>query len=314
MGLGVSAGPQPSSITYGGQALIEGVMIRGQTCVSVAVRRPNGEILVVTDPLRWKWAQKIRRIPLLRGFVVLAEMLTIGTRSLMFSAKISAEDEAGNDGDHEEEQGSVLGSIAIGGTLVFSILMAVGLFFALPVVATHFVDQFLNSAVLSNIAEGVIRLAIFVAYIGGIGLLPDIRRVYAYHGAEHMAVHAKEAGQPLTVESIRRYSTAHPRCGTAFILVVLVIAIGVHMLLGAPPLWERIASRIILLPIIAGVSYEIIRWSGFHARNPIVRAIIAPNLLLQAITTKPPEDDQIEVAIQALEGAVEQDRMAAEQA
>ena len=314
MGLGVSAGPQPSSITYGGQALIEGVMIRGQTCVSVAVRRPNGEILVVTDPLRWKWAQKIRRIPLLRGFVVLAEMLTIGTRSLMFSAKISAEDEAANDGDQEEEQESVLGSVAIGGTLVFSILMAVGLFFALPVVATHFVDQFLNSAVLSNIAEGVIRLAIFVAYIGGIGLLPDIRRVYAYHGAEHMAVHAKEAGQPLTVESIRRYPTAHPRCGTAFILVVLVIAIGVHMLLGAPPLWERIASRIILLPIIAGVSYEIIRWSGFHARNPIVRAIIAPNLLLQAITTKPPEDDQIEVAIQALEGAVEQDRIAAEQA
>ena len=160
----------------------------------------------------------------------------------------------------------------------------------------------------------MIRLAIFVTYIGGIGLLPDIRRVYAYHGAEHMAVHAKEAGQPLTVESIRRYSTAHPRCGTAFILVVLVIAIGVHVLLGAPPLWERIASRIILLPIIAGVSYEIIRWSGFHASNPIVRAIIAPNLLLQAITTKPPEDDQIEVAIQALEGAVEQDRIAAEQA
>lgn len=290
-------------------------MIRGQTCVSVAVRRPNGEILVVTDPLRWKWAQKIRRIPLLRGFVVLAEMLTIGTRSLMFSAKISAEDEAADDRDQqEEEQESVLGSVAIGGTLVFSILMAVGLFFALPVVATHFVDQFLNSAVLSNIAEGVIRLAIFVTYIGGIGLLPDIRRVYAYHGAEHMAVHAKEAGQPLTVESIRRYSTAHPRCGTAFILVVLVIAIGVHVLLGAPPLWERIASRIILLPIIAGVSYEIIRWSGFHASNPIVRAIIAPNLLLQAITTKPPEDDQIEVAIQALEGAVEQDRIAAEQA
>ncbi len=310
----MSTGPQPSSITYGGQALIEGVMIRGQTCVSVAVRRPNGEIIVVTDPLRWKWAQKLRRIPLARGFIVLAEMLTIGTRSLMFSAKISAEEETGNDGDQEEEQGSLLGSVAIGGTLVFSILMAVGLFFALPVVATHFVDQFLNSAILSNIAEGVIRLAIFVAYIGGIGLLPDIRRVYAYHGAEHMAVHAKEAGQPLTVESIRQYSTAHPRCGTAFILVVMVIAIAAHVLLGAPPLWERIASRIILLPIIAGVSYEIIRWSGFHASNPLVRAIIAPNLLLQAITTKPPDDDQIEVAIQALEGAVEQDRIAAEQA
>jgi len=287
-------------------------MIRGQTCVSVAVRRPNGEILVATDPLRWKWAQKLRRVPVVRGFIVLAEMLTIGTRSLMFSAEVAAEDpDAPDEAEDGEKNGSVLGSIAIGGTLVFSILMAVGLFFAMPVVATHFVDQFINSALLSNIAEGVIRLAIFVLYIGGIGLLPDIRRVYSYHGAEHLSVHAKEAGQPLTVDSIRRYSTAHPRCGTAFILVVMVIAIGVHALLGAPPLWERILSRIILLPVIAGVSYEIIRWSGFHASNPLVKAIIAPNLLLQSITTKPPEDDQIEVAVRALEAAVEQDRVAA---
>ena len=284
-------------------------MIRGQTCVSVAVRRPNGEILVVTDALRWKWAQKLRRFPLIRGSIVLAEMLTIGTRSLMFSARISAEDEdaPSEQADSEEDQGSALGSVAIGGTLVFSVAMAIGIFFALPVVATHWVDQFIGNALLSNIAEGVIRLVIFVAYIAAIGLLPDIRRVYAYHGAEHMAVHAKEAGQPLTVASIRQFATAHPRCGTAFILVVMVIAIGVHALIGAPPLLERILSRIILLPIIAGVSYEIIRWSGFHAGNPVVKAIIAPNLLLQGITTKPPDDDQIEVAIRALEGAVERD-------
>ncbi len=303
---------QPQAATYGGQALIEGVMIRGQTCVSVAVRRPNGEILVVTDPLRWRWAQKVRRLPLFRGVIVLAEMLTIGTRALMFSAKVSAEDpNAPTDTNAEDAPRDTLSSVAIGGTLAFSIVMAVALFFALPVVATHWVDRFLESALLSNIVEGLIRLAIFVAYIAAIGFLPDIRRVYAYHGAEHMAVHAKEAGEPLTVGSIRRYGTAHPRCGTAFILVVLVIAIAVHALLGAPPLVERIASRIVLLPIIAGISYEIIRWSGFHAANPLVRAIIAPNLLLQAITTKPPDDDQIEVAIRALEGAVEEDQLAA---
>ena len=309
-----SANPQPQpAATYGGQALIEGVMIRGQTCVSVAVRRPNGEILVVTDPLRWKWARNLRRIPLVRGFIILAEMLTIGTRSLMFSAGVSAEDpNAPAQDEADEDRNNTLGSVAIGGTLAFSIVMAVALFFALPVVATHWVDRFLDSAIMSNIAEGLIRLAIFVAYIASIGFLPDIRRVYAYHGAEHMAVHAKEAGEPLTIGSIRRYGTAHPRCGTAFILVVLVIAIAVHALLGAPPLLERIASRIVLLPIIAGISYEIIRWSGFHAANPLVKAIIAPNLLLQGITTKPPDDDQIEVAIRALEGAVEQDRIAAE--
>ncbi|MDA1097160.1 MAG: DUF1385 domain-containing protein [Chloroflexi bacterium] len=285
-------------------------MIRGQTCVSVAVRRPNGEILVTTDPLRWAWAQRLRRIPLLRGFIVLAEMLAIGTRSLMFSARIATEEDGEGDESAEKQEPTALGSIAIGGTLIVSMAFAIGIFFALPVLATHLVDPYLDSALLSNIAEGVIRLALFVAYIGAIGFMPDIRRVYSYHGAEHMVVHAREAGQPLTIESVRRYSTAHPRCGTAFILVVMVIAIGVHALLGAPPLLERILSRIVLLPIIAGVSYEIIRWSGFHAHNPIVRAIIAPNLLLQAITTKPPQDDQIEVAIRALEGAVEADRLA----
>ena len=292
-------------------------MIRGQTCVSVAVRRPNGQVLVVTDPLGWRWARGLRRVPLVRGVFVLAEMLTIGTRALMFSAGIASEDPnapATTGAADGEREGGALGSVAIGGTLAFSVVMALALFFALPVVATHWVDRFLDSALLSNIAEGAIRLAIFVAYITGIGLLPDIRRVYAYHGAEHMAVHAKEAGTPLTVESIRRYGTAHPRCGTAFILVVLVIAIGVHALLGAPPLVERIASRIVLLPVIAGVSYEIIRWSGFHARNAVVKAVIAPNLLLQAITTKPPDDGQIEVAIRALEGAVERDRLAAAEA
>ena len=285
-------------------------MIRGQTCVSVAVRRPNGEILVTTDPLRWAWAQRLRRIPLLRGFIVLAEMLAIGTRALMFSARIATEEDGEDDEPTEKEEPTALGSIAIGGTLIVSMAFAIGIFFALPVLAVHLVDPYLDSAVLSNILEGVIRLAMFVAYIGAIGFMPDIRRVYSYHGAEHMAVHAREAGQPLTIEAVRRFSTAHPRCGTAFILVVMVVAIAAHAALGTPPLLERILSRIVLLPIIAGVSYEIIRWSGFHASNPIVRAIIAPNLLLQAITTKPPQDDQIEVAIRALEGAVEADRLA----
>ena len=308
----MSEAQQANPTTYGGQALIEGVMIRGATCVSVAVRRPNGEILLTTEPLRWAWAQKLRRTPLVRGVVVLAEMMAIGTRALMFSAKIAAEEEKKE--DEEEAPPSTLASVAIGGSLVFSMVLMIGIFFALPVFATRFVDSFVgSSSLVSNLIEGLIRLIMFVGYLALIGLIPDIRRVFAYHGAEHMTIHAREHRKPMTVEAIRQYSTAHPRCGTAFILVVLFVAIVVHIFWTPPVLWERVLSRIVLLPFIAGISYEVIRWSGFHAGNPLVRAIIAPNLLLQSLTTRQPDDDQIEVAISALEGAVEADAKATAQ-
>ncbi len=310
-----------ASPTYGGQALIEGVMIRGASNVSIAVRRSDGDILVETQPIGWRWVRTIRRVPLARGVIVLSEMLVIGTRALIFSANVAAEEREQptdtSEPPHDEEDGKggapPLSSIAVAGSLAFSLIAAIALFFATPVFATRFLDSLLDTTNLwSNIIEGAIRLAMFVAYIAAIGLLPDIRRVFAYHGAEHMTIHAQEHNQPLTVSSIRQFSTAHPRCGTAFILVVLVVAIIVHVFWTPPDLLERVLSRIVVLPLIAGISYEIIRWSGFHSGNILVRAIIGPNLLLQSLTTRQPDDDQIEVAIHALDGAMEADRRAAQ--
>ena len=299
--------------TYGGQALIEGVMVRGQTNVSIAVRRPNGEILVETQPIGWRWARTIRRIPFVRGIIVLGEMLIVGTRALIFSANVATEEEGSDETEGKGPGG--LSSLAVGGSVAVSLLLAIAIFFATPVFATRLLDSFLGTSNLwSNVIEGTIRLLMFVGYIALIGLMPDIRRVFAYHGAEHMTIHAREHGQPLDVASIRQFGTAHPRCGTAFILVVMVVAIIVHVFWTPPGLVDRVISRIVVLPLIAGLSYEIIRFSGFHADNFLVKAIIWPNLLLQALTTRQPDDDQIEVAISALNGAVEADRVAMEAA
>ncbi len=281
-------------------------MIRGQTCVSMAVRRPNGEILVETQPIGWRWARTIRRIPFVRGVIVLSEMLVVGTRALIFSANVASEEE--NKGGADEGPGG-LSSWAVASSVAVSLLLAIAIFFATPVFATRLLDSWLDTTnIWSNVIEGAIRLLMFVAYIGLIGLMPDIRRVFAYHGAEHMTIHAREHGQPLDVGSIRQFGTAHPRCGTAFILVVLVVAIIVHVFWTPPGLVDRVISRVVVLPLIAGLSYEIIRFSGFHANNILVKAIIWPNLLLQALTTRQPDDDQIEVAVRALEGALEEDR------
>ena len=306
--------PNPATpSTYGGQALIEGVMIRGQTNVSIAVRRPSGEILVETQPIGWRWARTIRRIPFVRGMIVLSEMLVVGTRALIFSANVATEEEGSDETEGKGPGG--LSSLAVGGSVAVSLLLAIAIFFATPVFATRLLDSFLGTSNLwSNVIEGTIRLLMFVGYITLIGLMPDIRRVFAYHGAEHMTIHAREHGQPLDVPSIRQFGTAHPRCGTAFILVVMVVAIIVHVFWTPPGLVDRVLSRIVVLPLIAGLSYEIIRFSGFHADNFLVKAIIWPNLLLQALTTRQPDDDQIEVAISALEGAVEADRVAMEAA
>ena len=288
-------------------------MVRGQTNVSIAVRRPNGEILVETQPIGWRWARTIRRIPFVRGIIVLGEMLIVGTRALIFSANVATEEEGSDETEGKGPGG--LSSLAVGGSVAVSLLLAIAIFFATPVFATRLLDSFLGTSNLwSNVIEGTIRLLMFVGYIALIGLMPDIRRVFAYHGAEHMTIHAREHGQPLDVASIRQFGTAHPRCGTAFILVVMVVAIIVHVFWTPPGLVDRVISRIVVLPLIAGLSYEIIRFSGFHADNFLVKAIIWPNLLLQALTTRQPDDDQIEVAISALNGAVEADRVAMEAA
>ena len=282
--------------TYGGQAVLEGVMIRGQRNMAVAVRRQDGSIAIQCEPLSSFFTGSLRRIPLVRGVVILAETLMLGMRALTYSANVGMEAE-----DEELSKGSM--ALMLG----LSLTIAVGLFFVLPVLASRSLEGVLGSNLAANVAEGVIRLALFFGYILLIGRMNDIKRVFMYHGAEHMTVHAQERGDPLELEYIRKYSTAHPRCGTAFLLVVMVVAILAFIFVGRDPFWWLLTSRIVLIPLIAGASYEVIRWSGRYAGNPVVRLITGPSLALQALTTKEPDDDQIEIAVAAMNGALEAD-------
>ncbi|MBI2862887.1 MAG: DUF1385 domain-containing protein [Chloroflexi bacterium] len=282
---------------YGGQAVIEGVMIRGQRQVTVAVREPNGAILVHSEALPGaNSAIDWRRKPFLRGIFVLWEMLVLGTRSLMFSANVAL-----GEGDLQ------LGSGAMTATMGVSLAVAIGLFFVLPLALVGAIDRYIASAALSNLVEGALRLGILVGYIAGIGLLPDISRVFAYHGAEHMAVNAWEDGAKLQPVEVSRYHTAHVRCGTAFLLIVVVASVIIFALLGRPSWPLRILSRILLIPVIVALAYEFMRWGARHSTNSIVRLILAPGLLLQALTTRQPTLDQIEVAIAAIQHALAAD-------
>ena len=282
--------------TYGGQAVIEGVMIRGQSNVSVAVRRPDGTISTMCRPLGSLFIGPARRIPLVRGVIALVETLALGMRALTYSANVAA-----------EAEGEEIGKGAIAGMLVVSLTLAIGLFFLVPVFASSPLEGLLGSDITSNVAEGLIRLGLFLGYILLIGQMKDIRRVFMYHGAEHMTVHVQERAEPLTVENVRKYSTAHPRCGTAFLLVVMVVAVLAFVVVPRDPFWWLILSRIIFIPVIAAVSYEFIRWSGRNAGNPLVRLVSGPSLALQSLTTRQPDDGQIEIAIKAMEIAVDAD-------
>ena len=283
-----------NSPTYGGQAVLEGVMIRGQRAASVAVRTPEGDISLHNLSLSPWYGGRARRIPLVRGILVMAETLTLGMRALTHSANVAA-------GEDEE-----LGAGSIAGMITVALALAIGVFFLVPVFASRGLEGVIGPD-LANIVEGVIRLVLFLAYIALIGRMEDIRRVFMYHGAEHMAVHAHEHGEKLSVESVRRYPTAHPRCGTAFLLVVMFVAIVLFAFTGREPLWWLFASRVILIPVIASVSYEVIRLSGFHQGNALVRLIALPGLTLQRLTTREPEDSQIEVAIAAMNEAISVD-------
>ena len=283
--------------TYGGQAVLEGVMIRGQRHVSVAVRSPSDEILIKTTPVGRLFTGKLRTIPLVRGVVALVETLYIGMSALSYSAGVAAEEE-----DQEVSKWSMLTMIS------FSMLIAIALFFLLPLFASKPFEGLTGSHLIPNLAEGGIRLLVFLVYVIGIGFMTDIRRVYMYHGAEHMTVHAVENGDPLNIDCIRKYPTAHPRCGTAFLLTVMIVAIIVFSLVPREPMWWLIISRIILIPVIASFSYEVIRFNGRHSSNLFVQWLTAPSLWLQGLTTKQPEDDQIEVAVSAMTAAIESDR------
>jgi uncharacterized protein YqhQ len=264
-------------------------MIRGRRVLCVAVRRPDGDITQRVTPLSKIYTGGVRRIPLVRGVVVLAETLTLGMKALVYSTNVQL-----------EEEGQELSGWSLALMLTVSLSFAVGLFFLLPLFLVQFLDRYVESDIVSNAMEGGIRLTVFLVYIWGVGFIPDIRRVFAYHGAEHMTVKAHEANDPLDVAHIRKYSTAHPRCGTAFLLVVMVVSILIFVWLGRPPLFWRILSRVVLIPVIAGLAYEIIRLSARYQGNPLVRIITAPSLMLQMLTTRQPDDDQIEVAIHAM--------------
>ncbi|HEU4758820.1 MAG TPA: DUF1385 domain-containing protein [Dehalococcoidia bacterium] len=276
-------------VYYGGQAVLEGVMIRGPHSMAVACRRPDGEIVVRGERLGGVYTSVVRRIPLVRGMIVMWETLALGMRSLMFSSNVAVGEEA-----KEISPG------AIWGTVLLSLGLVAALFFAGPVLLTGWLDDRIGNGTLVVLIEGLIRLALVVGYVGLIGLLPDIRRVYAYHGAEHKSIHALEHGDPLVPDRVQRYSTAHVRCGTSFLLTVVVVSVLVFAALGSPEWWWRVLSRIVLIPVIAAISYEVIRLGGAFESSRIVRVLMWPNLALQALTTRQPDEGQVEVALRAL--------------
>lgn len=274
--------------TYGGQAVIEGVMMRGLKAVAIAMRAPNKEIVIHTEKLGGIYKSRIAKIPFLRGLVMLWDALGLGMRALTLSANIQTDED-------EKIEGPML-YVTLGISLIFGI----GLFFLLPAFVGQLSENYLGlSSWWGNLAEGFVRLILLVAYIWVVGLMPDIRRVYAYHGAEHKTINAFEAGTDLTPENVSHFSLEHPRCGTAFLLTLVLLSVLLFSLLGPLPMFWRLASRILLLPVLAGVAYEYIRWTSSHMDSPLVRFLVKPNLALQHLTTREPSLDMLEVSIAA---------------
>jgi uncharacterized protein YqhQ len=282
--------------TIGGQAVLEGVMMRSPAHWALAVRKPNGEIAEHTTSISSPMARhRIFRLPVIRGIVALGESLAIGFRALAISANYAAQDA---DADDKEEVETELSRGAIFFAFAIAIGFAIALFKVTPALITRWLP--IETDGWFVIVEGVIRVSIFVLYILVISLLPDLRRVFQYHGAEHKAINALEAGEELTPENVQRFSLIHPRCGTAFLLWVMVIAIFVFAFIGQPSWPWLIASRILLLPVIAGLAYEVIRFAGKHTDNRFLMTLLAPGLWLQRLTTREPSLDQLEVSIRAL--------------
>lgn len=288
---------QPLGWTYGGQALIEGVLMRGAHVAAVAVRHPDGHITVKTEALGQLYTGPLSKIPFLRGLPMLWDSLGLGMKALFYAAEIA--------GQAEDPEFTLKGGAGVGlGAL--SMLLGLTLFMVLPAFLAGFLISNAH-ALLFNLLEGVLRLALLVGYMAIIGRMTEVRRVFAYHGAEHKTINAHEAGAPLTVEGVRPFTTAHPRCGTAFLLLVVLISILVFAPLGKPALPVRLASRLLLIPVISGIAYEVLRFTGKHAENRLIRALIAPNLALQRLTTREPEDAMLEVSLAALKTVLQEE-------
>ncbi len=288
--------------SYGGQALIEGVLMRGRNAIAVALRHPDGRIVYATERLdsgfhgsRWS------KLPFLRGLVVLYETLIVGTRWLVRSASVQAA------GDGEGGEGVELGKGSIALMLGLTLVAGVGIFFLLPLLIASATTSNIQNGLVQHLVEGLIRVGIFLGYLLVISQAGDVRRVFQYHGAEHMTIHALEAGDPLVVDAVRKYPTAHPRCGTEFLVVVIALSIVAFSLVGRQEPVVMVGSRIALIPVIAAVGYEILKWGARHRANAVVRTIMYPGILVQMITTKQPSVDMIEVAIVSMEQALKAD-------
>jgi uncharacterized protein YqhQ len=292
-------------ISYGGQAVLEGVMMRGRTFMSVAVRAPDKNIVVRSEPLpKHLYGGIVQKIPLVRGMTMLWDALGLGMKALMFSADIQmSEQNADPAADARPSQPASLSTPLAWGTVVVALVFGIGVFFVTPLAVVGLAEHFLGGAnsIWSNLAEGLIRLALLVGYVALIGMMPDVKRVYAYHGAEHMTIHAWEHNDPLDPAHVSRYPPAHPRCGTAFLLEVVAISIVLFTVLGVPDLWVRILSRVLLIPVIAGIAYELLRLGGKYPESAFMKVIVAPGLLLQALTTRYPDESQMEVAIASMQ-------------
>jgi uncharacterized protein YqhQ len=276
---------------YGGQAVIEGVMMRGPSAWAVAVRCPDQRIEVETRPVETVTARyPFLKWPLIRGTVVLVESMVIGIKALSFSASKATE---------EEEK--PISPLEMAATVALALGLAIVLFIVLPVFLAHLLTPLVPGTVGQNVLEGLIRVGAFLAYVAGVGLMPDIRRVFQYHGAEHKVINAYEAGTRLEPAAVQRHSALHPRCGTSFILLVIILKVFIFSFLATDPLWWRITSRVLLLPVVAGVAYEVIKFTARHARFPLSRLLLAPGLAVQRLTTREPDDGQVEVAISAFE-------------
>ncbi|MCX6059253.1 MAG: DUF1385 domain-containing protein [Chloroflexi bacterium] len=275
-------------ITYGGQAVIEGVMMRGQKAYAIAMRAPDGTIAIHTEKLANVYRSGITKIPFLRGSILLWDALGLGMNALTISANTQT-------GGDEKLEGPALYL-----TLGLSLTLGIGLFFLLPAGLGGLAEHYLGwSSWLNNLAEGVLRLLFLIGYIWGISFMPDVMRLFMYHGAEHKTINAFEAGAELTPEVVANYPIEHARCGTAFLLTLVLLSIIIFTILGPMPILWRLATRILFIPILAGIAIEYIRWTANHLDSPFVQMLIKPNLALQHLTTRTPDNSMLEVAIQS---------------
>ncbi len=298
---------------YGGQAIIEGVMMRGLHVFAVACRKPDGTIALDTEDLNLSWISKLSwmKRPFLRGMFALIDAMALGTKALRFSANIQLEEEA-KQNEGSDKPKNAINDIAVTGTLILGLVFGMLLFVVLPTALTGLLDKPLKHLPLMlNLLDGVIKAIIFILYIGLISKMAEIRRVFEYHGAEHKAINTWEAGEPLDMEHALKQTRIHPRCGTSFIVVVLIVSVIVFSFLGRPWWPLRVLYHLALMPIVAGISYEIIRLAGKYRQHLWARIMVAPGLASQLITTREPSEDQIEVALTALQAVVDREQASA---